>query len=436
MCNEKEGSCGLAEFKDGGNSEELNKKKYWTGQKKHGKNTVYQRDTLIDPDFVDGKGRTNIARMKQGLAPIGPDGHSINLHHVSQSQNGPIAELTRTYHSRNHGSLHRLCSVGCESQIDREAFAAWRRSYWRSRGAEMAARLASSGGKASWNFFPVVGALMGKPSDLKKAAESVDSLVGSVINESTDDLPPTNFLRLLLRVLKPAITSAVRKERALIENAMGILEKCGFDPKCVAAMSIKRALSTSGAVAANFTKKYVISERSPISYVRVVAETSLSVSLNGVSAKLAVNGDTAALVLPCKLKAGAVLSIEAPLSGEASYSIVFGDELKCSDKSVAEIVSEIPDMVLRTAEDNRVGGIETNQQQDNGVNAGMIAGIVVGALVLIAVVVLLFVLLKKGVIPSSLSSSASSSPAVLENAEEVENFNQGRERLLPEETDY
>ena len=45
---------------------------------------------------IDSKGRTNIERMRMGTAPIGPDGRSVNLHHVTQTQDGYIQELTRS----------------------------------------------------------------------------------------------------------------------------------------------------------------------------------------------------------------------------------------------------------------------------------------------------------------------------------------------------
>ena len=41
---------------------------------------VFQRNDLIDLKLIDDRGRTNLQRMKQGVAPIGPDGNSINLH--------------------------------------------------------------------------------------------------------------------------------------------------------------------------------------------------------------------------------------------------------------------------------------------------------------------------------------------------------------------
>jgi hypothetical protein len=47
-------------------------------------NPVYQRNDIIDPNRLDSMGRTNIERMKQGVSAIGPDGKSINLHHIYQ----------------------------------------------------------------------------------------------------------------------------------------------------------------------------------------------------------------------------------------------------------------------------------------------------------------------------------------------------------------
>ena len=62
---------------------------------------VYQRNDLFDPDLVTswregGKvvTGTNLQRMATGRAPIGADGKSVNLHHMTQTQSGPIAEMT------------------------------------------------------------------------------------------------------------------------------------------------------------------------------------------------------------------------------------------------------------------------------------------------------------------------------------------------------
>jgi RHS repeat-associated protein/uncharacterized repeat protein (TIGR01451 family) len=90
---------------------------------------VYQRNDLINPDFIDQLGRTNLQRMQRGLAPIGPDGNPVNLHHMLQTPNGPIAEVTQTFHQTNSRVIHINPST-IPSGIDRSAFDAWRSSYW------------------------------------------------------------------------------------------------------------------------------------------------------------------------------------------------------------------------------------------------------------------------------------------------------------------
>jgi hypothetical protein len=95
-------------------------------------NRVYQRNDLIDPVQVDSLGRTNLDRMKNGLAPIGPDGKSINLHHMTQSADGALAELTQTLHQSNGTVLH-INPNAVPSGIDRDAFAKWRSDYWKLR---------------------------------------------------------------------------------------------------------------------------------------------------------------------------------------------------------------------------------------------------------------------------------------------------------------
>jgi len=89
-------------------------------------------NSIFDPYFVDKQGRTNIQRMKQGLAPIGTDGKSVNLHHIDQTNNGPVMEITATEHQQNYSKLHT--NVGKSPfQINRSEFNSWRRGYWKWR---------------------------------------------------------------------------------------------------------------------------------------------------------------------------------------------------------------------------------------------------------------------------------------------------------------
>ena len=96
---------------------------------------VYQRNDLIDPGLVDGVGRSNLDRMNAGLAPIGPDGKSINLHHALQTNDSAIVEMTQTFHQTNSRVIH-INPSRVPSGIDRSAFNAWRGDYWRSRACD------------------------------------------------------------------------------------------------------------------------------------------------------------------------------------------------------------------------------------------------------------------------------------------------------------
>ncbi|NKK97341.1 filamentous hemagglutinin N-terminal domain-containing protein [Rhizobium leguminosarum bv. viciae] len=104
-------------------------------------NKVYQRNDLFDPNLVTswregGKviTGTNVERMASGRAPIGTDGKSVNLHHITQTQSGPIAELTQSFHQSN-GSVIHINPNTIPSGIDRAAFDIWKAEYWENRAA-------------------------------------------------------------------------------------------------------------------------------------------------------------------------------------------------------------------------------------------------------------------------------------------------------------
>ena len=105
-------------------------------------NKVYQRNDLFDPNLKttwreDGKAirGTNIERMASGRAPIGVDGKPVNLHHMTQTQSGPIAEMTQTFHQSKTKIIHVNPSA-IPSGIDRVAFDRWKARYWQQRSAE------------------------------------------------------------------------------------------------------------------------------------------------------------------------------------------------------------------------------------------------------------------------------------------------------------
>lgn len=91
----------------------------------HNGKTVTQDNSLFDPNAIDEMGRTNTQRMQQGLAPKGYDGKSVNIHHIDQTNNGPVAEMSKTSHTQNYNDLHTNTGQSL-SQIDRNEFGKWR----------------------------------------------------------------------------------------------------------------------------------------------------------------------------------------------------------------------------------------------------------------------------------------------------------------------
>ena len=105
-------------------------------------NKVYQRSDLFDPNLQTswregGKviTGTNIERMATGRAPVGVDGKSVNLHHMTQTQAGPIAEMTQSFHQVNSAIIHINPST-ILSGIDRVAFDKWKAQYWQQRSTD------------------------------------------------------------------------------------------------------------------------------------------------------------------------------------------------------------------------------------------------------------------------------------------------------------
>ncbi len=74
--------------------------------------------------------KTNMDLIKEGKAPYGPDGEYVNLHHIGQKADSPLAELTNTEHKQNDGVLHNKTK---DSEIERPVFRAERQQYWMAR---------------------------------------------------------------------------------------------------------------------------------------------------------------------------------------------------------------------------------------------------------------------------------------------------------------
>ncbi|MCX4300285.1 MAG: hypothetical protein OSJ73_25315, partial [Lachnospiraceae bacterium] len=106
------------------------------------KNKVYQRNNLFNPNQMTTWTRkkkviygTNKQRMAAGNAPIGYDGRPVELHHLLQSQNGPIVEMSATSHDKFYSVIH-MNTGQSKSTINRSKFNTWKRNYWKDRARD------------------------------------------------------------------------------------------------------------------------------------------------------------------------------------------------------------------------------------------------------------------------------------------------------------
>lgn len=89
----------------------------------------------IDWNQVDEKGRTNQERVEKGLAPLDQKGDAIQLHHIGQRADSPLAELTFEEHRCDgndtilHDKTKETETHGAGNTWDSE-----RQNYWKERG--------------------------------------------------------------------------------------------------------------------------------------------------------------------------------------------------------------------------------------------------------------------------------------------------------------
>lgn len=88
----------------------------------------------IDWDQTDEKGKTNAERIKEGKPPLDKDGNAIQLHHIGQHADSPLAELTLDEHRRggNDGILHNKTKP-TEVHGEGNTWTADRSHYWKER---------------------------------------------------------------------------------------------------------------------------------------------------------------------------------------------------------------------------------------------------------------------------------------------------------------
>jgi hypothetical protein len=86
----------------------------------------------IDWTKNDEYGKTNQERLEHGKPPLDKEGNSIELHHVGQKSDSPLAELTQEEH-RGKGNDSILHDKNQVSEIDRNKFNEEKREYWQDR---------------------------------------------------------------------------------------------------------------------------------------------------------------------------------------------------------------------------------------------------------------------------------------------------------------
>ncbi|WP_106625873.1 HNH/ENDO VII family nuclease [Selenomonas massiliensis] len=93
--------------------------------------------TDINWDQVDEKGRTNRERVERGLSPLDENGKPIELHHIGQHADSPLAELTFEEH-RCNGNDTILHNKGVETEVHGEG-STWnqeRADHWKDRATQ------------------------------------------------------------------------------------------------------------------------------------------------------------------------------------------------------------------------------------------------------------------------------------------------------------
>lgn len=102
--------------------------------------TVGDKDALIrddiDYDAIDDDGLSNLDRMSKGKPPLDADGRPIELHHVGQKPDSPLAELRFEEHrsKENNSILHDNSN---DSLIDRSEFQKEKKEYWQARAEQI-----------------------------------------------------------------------------------------------------------------------------------------------------------------------------------------------------------------------------------------------------------------------------------------------------------
>lgn len=104
-----------------------------------GRPALHRTDIDLNQKEPWGLHRTNLERMKIGWGPLDKNNQTIELHHIGQKPNSPLAELRYNEHrgSGNSGILHSKNSQGSEfyGKNNRNQWKKEQKQYWKDRAA-------------------------------------------------------------------------------------------------------------------------------------------------------------------------------------------------------------------------------------------------------------------------------------------------------------
>lgn len=92
----------------------------------------------INLEKTDEMGQSNLERMDKGMPPLDRDGKPIELHHIGQKDDGPLAELSQQEH-RGVGNNTILHDGTLECKINRVVFQKERSDHWKARAEQLKA---------------------------------------------------------------------------------------------------------------------------------------------------------------------------------------------------------------------------------------------------------------------------------------------------------
>lgn len=97
-------------------------------------NTLFFKQLPLGFDSIQGLMESNQERASQGYAPLDHEGHAIELHHVGQKIDSPLAELTTTEH--DSPGLHDN-SIRSEVHTSKNDWRSQKQEYWINRANQL-----------------------------------------------------------------------------------------------------------------------------------------------------------------------------------------------------------------------------------------------------------------------------------------------------------